>query len=356
MTAAVFSNPILAGLLGDEELSSYFTAASDIEAMLAFETALAEAEAAEGLIPAEAAAAIAARAAGFTPDIAGLAEGTARDGVVVPDLLRQLRADLADDHAAALHKGATSQDVIDASMAMRMQGVSLVLDRRLAALVDGLAEWSISAGDAEVMAHTRMQAARPTRFQRKLSAWSDPLVRCRLRREGIAPRAFALRFGGAVGDRAGLDGKGDAIAARVAETLGLWSAPGSLHSDRDGIVEFGTWLSLITGALGKFGQDVVLSLQNEVSELALQGGGGSSAMPHKQNPVGAEVLVTLARFNATLVSGLHQSLVHENERSGAAWTLEWMILPQMAMAAGAATRTAQDLLGRLSLAQAARTG
>ena len=118
----------------------------------------------------------------------------------------------------------------------------------------------------------------------------------------------------------------------------------------------GRELSLITGALGKFGQDVVLSLQNEVGELALQEGGGSSAMPHKQNPVGAEVLVTLARFNATLVSGLHQSLVHENERSGAAWTLEWMILPQMAMAAGAATRTAQDLLGRLSLAEAARTG
>jgi 3-carboxy-cis,cis-muconate cycloisomerase len=85
--------------------------------------------------------------------------------------------------------------------------------------------------------------------------------------------------------------------------------------------------------------------------MHLAGGGTSSAMAHKQNPVGAEILVTLARFNATLVSGLHHSLVHENERSGAAWTLEWMLLPQMAMAAGAATRIAEGLLEKLSLAK-----
>ncbi|MEF2550483.1 3-carboxy-cis,cis-muconate cycloisomerase [Aurantimonas sp. A2-1-M11] len=356
MTAAVFSNPILAGLLGDEELSSYFTPASDIEAMLVFESALAQAQADEGLISLDAAKAIAAHTLDFTPDIAGLAEGTARDGVVVPELLRQIRLGLGEEAAKALHTGSTSQDVIDASMAMRMMGVSLVLDRRLDALVDGLARWSIDAGSAEVMAHTRMQAARPTRFVRKLSAWSDPLVRCRLRREEIAPRAFALRFGGPVGDRADLGNKADAVATRLAGALGLWPAPGSLHSDRDGIAEFGNWLSLITGALGKFGQDLALSLQTENGELSLVGGGGSSAMPHKQNPVGAEVLVTLARFNATLIAGLHQSLVHENERSGAAWTLEWMILPQMAMAAGAATRTAQDLLGRLSLAEPYQSG
>ncbi len=71
-------------------------------------------------------------------------------------------------------------------------------------------------------------------------------------------------------------------------------------------------------------------------------------MPHKVNPVGAEVLVALARFNATLVSGMHQTLVHENERSGAAWTLEWMLLPQMVVATGAALRTADALLKTVS--------
>ncbi len=69
-------------------------------------------------------------------------------------------------------------------------------------------------------------------------------------------------------------------------------------------------------------------------------------MPHKQNPVKAEVLVTLARFNATLLAGIHQSLVHEQERSGAAWTLEWMLLPQMCVATGSATQTAIPMLRR----------
>ena len=71
-------------------------------------------------------------------------------------------------------------------------------------------------------------------------------------------------------------------------------------------------------------------------------------MPHKVNPVGAETLVALARFNATLVSGMHQSMVHENERSGAGWALEWLILPQMTVAAAASLRCADALLRGLS--------
>ncbi|MBP0617305.1 3-carboxy-cis,cis-muconate cycloisomerase [Jiella mangrovi] len=356
MTASVFSSPVLGQLFGDEEIGSYFLAAADIEAMVAFEVALAEAQADAGLIEASHLQAIQARAAGFTPDLAALSAGTARDGVVVPSLLKQLRAGLPEDAATALHKGATSQDVIDASLAMRMQGVSLVLDRRLAAITDAFTRWNLEAGDTKVMAHTRMQAAKETRFSRKLASWGDPLVRCRLRRETIAPRAFALRIGGAVGDRAGLGNEADRIVDGVASRLGLTAVPAAMHSERDGLVELADWFSLITGALGKFGQDAALALQSEVGELQLSGGGGSSAMPHKNNPVGAEILVTLARFNATLVSGMHHALVHENERSGAAWSLEWMLLPQMAMAAGAATRTGLDLLDKLSLAAPQRRG
>jgi 3-carboxy-cis,cis-muconate cycloisomerase len=83
--------------------------------------------------------------------------------------------------------------------------------------------------------------------------------------------------------------------------------------------------------------------QNEIAEIKLAEGGGSSAMPHKSNPVRAEVLVALARFNAALIAAQHQALIHENERSGAAWTLEWLILPQMVVATGAALRHAAAL-------------
>jgi 3-carboxy-cis,cis-muconate cycloisomerase len=131
----------------------------------------------------------------------------------------------------------------------------------------------------------------------------------------------------------------------MAARLGLTVPDYVPHAARDHIARLGGWLSEVTGALGKIGQDVALMAQNEIAEIALSGGGGSSAMAHKQNPVLAELLVSLARFNAVQVSGLHQALVHEQERSGAAWTLEWMVLPQMLNATGTALLHANALLG-----------
>jgi 3-carboxy-cis,cis-muconate cycloisomerase len=89
---------------------------------------------------------------------------------------------------------------------------------------------------------------------------------------------------------------------------------------------------------------VALMAQSEVAAIRLDSGGSSSSMPHKVNPVGAEVLVALAHYNAVLLSGLHVAMVHENERSGAAWTLEWLTLPQMLRNAGGALQVARRLL------------
>jgi 3-carboxy-cis,cis-muconate cycloisomerase len=116
--------------------------------------------------------------------------------------------------------------------------------------------------------------------------------------------------------------------------LGLANVP-QWHSQRDRIMDLAALLSGISGSLGKIGQDVVL-MADRGDEIALAGGGSSSAMPHKQNPVAAEGLVALARFNAAQLGGLAQAAVHEQERSGAAWTLEWLFLPQMVVASGAA--------------------
>ncbi|MEL7149199.1 MAG: lyase family protein, partial [Pseudomonadota bacterium] len=137
----------------------------------------------------------------------------------------------------------------------------------------------------------------------------------------------------------GFGDEGERIASHMAGALGLAAGP-VWHTDRTAVAEYAGRLSLVTGSLGKFGQDVTLMAQQGVDEITLRGGGGSSAMPHKSNPVIAELLVTLARFNATQISGLHQALVHEQERSGAAWMLEWMILPQMSVVAARALSAA----------------
>jgi len=351
MSASPFDHPILSGLQGDAEVAALFSVDAEIAGMIAFETVLAEAEAAEGLIPAEAANAIVARLAGVALDIPALRAGAVRDGVVVPELVRQLRAGIGEPHGKHVHFGATSQDVVDTSLALRLKQAAGILDLRLGVLVAALDAVNARDGAIETMGHTRMQAAIAVPASRKILSWCDPLVRHRQRLPAVMDDVALLHLGGAAGTLEKLGGKAEAVAARMAAQLDLRAIPRPRHSERDGIVAFASWLSLVTGSLGKLGQDVALMAQTEIGEVKLASGGGSSAMPHKVNPVGAEVLVTLARFNATLVSGMHQALVHENERSGAAWMLEWMILPQMTVATAAALETARTLVENIRFAR-----
>ena len=179
-----------------------------------------------------------------------------------------------------------------------------------------------------------------------MRSWAAPLERHRRRLEALQPELLVVQFGGPAGTLAALGPAAEAVRRSLAARLGLADAP-QWHSQRDRIAALGSVLAGIAGSLGKFGQDVALMAQAG-DEIALSGGGGSSAMPHKRNPVAAEMLVALARFAAVQVSGLDQALVHEQERSGAAWTLEWLLLPPLLLATGAATRIAGELAGDMT--------
>ncbi|MXN44905.1 3-carboxy-cis,cis-muconate cycloisomerase [Shinella kummerowiae] len=342
MTVSPFDHPYLSGLLGDEEVAALFSAAAELEAMLAFEVALAKAEAAEGIIPAEAAEVIAETAHRFSPDVASLRDATKRDGVVVSDFVRQLRAAVGEAHGRHVHFGATSQDVVDSGLMLRLARVLPVLENRLAALGARLDGLSADFGERPLMGRTRMQAAIPITVADRVAAWRTPLERHGERLRSFAATGLAVQFGGAAGTLEKLGDRAPAVRATLARELGLADRP-QWHSQRERIVELGGLLAAITGSLGKMGQDIAL-MADHGDEIALAGGGGSSAMPHKQNPVAAEVLVTLARFNAAQLGGLAQAAVHEQERSGAAWTLEWLLLPQMVVASGAALRLAGELM------------
>ncbi len=344
MSLSPFDHPLLGGLLGDPELAASLTAEAELAAMLAFESALAEAEAKLGVIPAAAAVEISRAVTGFRPDMVQLAAATARDGVVVPDLVAQLRTVVGEPHARYVHHGATSQDVVDTALIMRLNAAAQVLDRRLAAVIGRLEKLAAAEGGRTLMGHTRMQRARPVLLARKVASWREPLLRHRRRLAELAPRLFVVQLGGAVGDRAELATYGDAVADHLADALGLGRSPQAWHNERDGLGEFASWLSLIGGSLGKLGMDIALMAQNEIGELRLRSAGRSSAMPEKSNPVAAEALVALGRFNSTLVGGFQGALIHENERSGSAWMVEWMILPQMVLATGGGLRIAADLL------------
>lgn len=342
MSISPFDHPFLSGLIGDEEAAKWFSVENDIAAMLSFESALAEAEAAENIIENVTAEAIAKACKAFTPDIVALKSAVATDGVVVPEFIRQLRETIPHEYRASLHFGATSQDVIDTSLMIRLKPVLERVDTGSSDILARLDRLDKAFGNNGLMGHTRMQAAIPITVHDRIEAWRGPLLRHSQRLDALKQNFPVIQFGGAAGTLDKLGDKGPAVRKRMADILGLHDAP-QWQNQRDIVTQFADFLSQISGFLGKIGQDLSLLAQG-ADEISLSGGGKSSAMPHKQNPVLAELLVSLARFNATQISGMHHALIHEQERSGAAWTLEWMILPSMATATVTSVRTALALL------------
>lgn len=339
---------LLSALAGDAEIEALLSDRAQVDHMLAVERALAGASADVGWISADAAGAIAAAIDSFTPDWPDLEAGMAQDGVVVPALVRQIRRQLAEPHRAALHKGATSQDITDTALMLQVAAVFDLYESRLIALLSRFDELARAWAGRELIAHTRMQVALPTTWDAKLAAWSEPLQRHLRAITAMRRSLLVVQLGGPVGDRTSFEGHGDAIAAGLAQRLDLGLAA-PWHATRDPIVALGNLLALLSGSLGKIGADVALLAQNEVAALRLEGGGGSSAMAHKSNPVNAEVLVALARYNGGLAGTLQQAMVHEYERSGAAWTLEWLTLPTMLITTGASLRLGLKLAEQLRL-------
>jgi len=347
MSTSPFDHPLLSGLLGDDEVVPFFAAEAEIREMIRFESALAEGEGAEGVIPADSAEYLAVQLHAFTPNLDEIRIATARDGTIGVEFVRQLRHWLGPPFDRHVHFGATSQDLVDTALVLRLRPVLAIFTQRLEAINQRLAGLDHEFGRRQMMGRTRMQDAVPITVADKLATWQGPPLRHLDRLRELTPRLMQLQFGGAAGTLDKLGEKANAVATRIGKTLELSVPARSWHTQRDSVVELADWLSLVSGSLGKIGADIGLMAQNRFGDISLEGGGGSSAMPHKQNPIAAEVLVALAHYNATLTGGMHEALVHEQERSGAAWTLEWLILPQMVMATAASLRTANALLGQV---------
>lgn len=340
-----------ARLFGDDEIAALFADAAMYSRYLSYEIALAAALGASGLASPAAAKAAMDAMASFQPDRAAIDAALSRDGLPIPEWTRQLKGHVATLAGAeareAVHRGATSQDVIDTATFMACRDAVTLFDARLSDLGTRLDALLAANGDNALMAITRMQPALAFTAGDRIRAWIRPLAGLQDELRQLEGELAILQFAGPVGDLSAFGDSAPRLAEKFAAQLGLNWAGLNAHADRTAIVRFADVAARLTGALGKIGQDVALMALRGKADIALIGGGGSSAMPHKQNPVGAELLVTLARHNATLIAGIHQSVVHEQERSGAAWSLEWLILPRMAEAAGASLNMANALVGSM---------
>ena len=348
LTISPFDSALYGTLLSDQEAGRFLGDDAQIRAMLQVEAQLALAQADCGLIPAEAAQAIAQAAADIHISAASLAADTGSAGVPVPALVQALKQALPKEHARWVHFGATSQDIVDTALVLNCRELLKLYEARLSRVIAQLVELASAHRHTLTAGRTRTQQAVPMSFGLKVANWLAPLLRQQQRLKELKPRLLKLQLAGAVGTLSAMQDKAVAISAALAQRLDL-AVGQNWHTQRDSLVELANWLALTTGLLGKMGQDWLLLGQTEVGEITFTNGGGSSTMPQKCNPVSAELLVTLARHNAGQVGQMHQAMLHEHERSGSAWTLEWLVLPTMLMATAVALHHSSDALAHFQV-------
>jgi 3-carboxy-cis,cis-muconate cycloisomerase len=325
----LFATPAMAAVFDDR---------ATVAAMLRVEGALAHAQAAHGLVPAGLASAIGAIGAdAFDPDALG--RGTALSGVLPIPFVKALQQKLPKDLEASVHFGATTQDIADTALALQMRAAFDLLAIELRAILAALAAMAERHAGTPCIGRTYGQHAAPVSFGFKVAVWAAGIGETALRLPAIRIGACQAQLGGPVGTLAAMGDKADAVLADFSAELGLACPVIAWHARRGGIAAAGQWLALVCGTLAKVAGDVVHLASTEVGEVAephIPGRGGSSAMPHKRNPIAAAVILANAQAAQGHAASLAASLVAGHERPAGAWHAEWHALASLfGLASGA---------------------
>ncbi len=339
-------------LIAPDTVQAVFADAATVQAMLDFEAALAQAEAAHGVIPADAAGPIAAACRAGLYDLDALAVAARRAGTVAIPLAKLLGEQVrASDPGAAgwVHFGATSQDVIDTGLVLQLrQATALILAdaRHITAHLRRIVQ---AHALTPMLGRTLLQPGPPITFGLKAAGWLGAIERGTARLDAAAAAAVVLQFGGAVGTLAALGTQGIAVSRALGAALGLPVPPAPWHGHRDRLAAFASAAAILAGSCGKIARDVSLMMQAELAEVAepvSAGRGGSSTMPHKRNPVASITALSAASRLPGLLAAVMTGMTAEHERAAGSWQAEASLLAEICLAtAGAVSATAESLAG-----------
>ncbi|HEX5777484.1 MAG TPA: 3-carboxy-cis,cis-muconate cycloisomerase [Xanthobacteraceae bacterium] len=348
MTASDLFGPLFA----TNEMRSLFSERATLARMLKVEAALAEVEAAVGVIPRGAAGPIAAACNPDRYDIAELGLAAPASGNVAIPLVKALTAEVArrDKEAARfVHWGATSQDIIDSATSLAIRDGAALIGRDLDRAIKAFAALARRYRKKPMAGRTWLQQALPITFGLKAARYAAMLARVRAQLHEAANNASVLQFGGAAGTLASLGSKGSTVSKKLAASLDLDLPDLPWHGERDRVAVVATTLGIVIGASGKIARDVSLMMQTEVAEAfepAAPGKGGSSTMPHKRNPVACAQILTAATLAPGLVASALSGMVQEHERALGGWQAEWIALPQLfLLTSGAVAQLAEMAKG-----------
>lgn len=324
-------SPVMGALYGTDAMRAAMGERAWLARMLDVEVALALAESRLGIVPPEAAQAIAEAADVDKLDLAELARATANTGYPVVGLVRQLSALAGPEAGKWTHWGATTQDIMDTATVLQMrQGLALIrMD--LVQLNTALASMAMRHRDTVMAGRTHLQHALPVTFGYKVAVWLSPLITMVERLDQMRPRVERLQFGGAAGTLASLGNRGIEVQREMGAELGLAVPDIPWHVARDGFCEVTNFLGLLCGQLSKIATDVMLLMQTEVAEVAeahQEGRGGSSTMPQKRNPISCEYVLAQSRGVHALVPQMLAAMAQDLERGTGPWQAEALAIGQ----------------------------
>lgn len=344
MAASVFDSPLYARLFPSGEVGKLFTDTAEIRAMLLVEGALAKAQGALGVIPLTAAAFIHRAAMEVQIDPAALAKPTGENGVSVPGFVAAFRKAMkAPEHAQYAHWGATSQDIIDTALMLRLSRMLALQEDMLIATVRHLGRLAEDHAATPMAARTYGQHATPTSFGATVAHWGAPLLDLLAELPALRQSCLWVSLSGAAGTSAALGPEAAEIRAALAKALQLHDPQRSWHSDRGPVLRLAGWQARLASALGKMAEDLLILTQSGIAEVSLGASGASSTMPQKQNPVLPSAMAATARQAIGLYATLQGAALHRMDRDGAAWFTEWLVLPQLCLATTATLIHGQSL-------------
>ncbi|WP_299024661.1 lyase family protein [uncultured Sulfitobacter sp.] len=349
MSASVFDSPLYAHLFPTGEAGRLFSDTAAIRAMLLVEGALAKAQGAQGIIPELSAKAIQRATMEIQIDPGAIARATGENGVPVPALVAAFRSEMnAPEHAQFVHWGATSQDIMDTGLMLRLRQLLLLAEKDLRAIIASLAAQAQAHAATPMAARTYGQHATPTSWGAVVADWGHALCDLLDALPALRQTSLLVSLSGAAGTSSALGPQAAATRRALAEGLGLNDPERSWHVDRGPILRIADWLIQVTSVLARMGATLVALTGSEVAEITLGGAGASSTMPQKQNPVGPSVLHSLGHQATGLRAALAPATQHLHQRDGAAWFAEWMVLPQIALGTASALQHAKQITSAMA--------
>lgn len=333
MPTSAFDSFYLLDRYGTAAMRAVWNDRRMIQRWLDVEVALAWAEAEVGLVPKSAARAIARHAQVDALDLVAMKQAFDTTWNPVVPLVDALRARLPPAAARYVHWGATSKNVMDTGTALQVKDSYALILADLDRLGDVLSGLAGAQRDTLMAGRTHGQHALPVTFGYRIAVWLDELLRQRARLVASRPRVLVAELGGAVGTLAALGRPGLRVQRLLAQRLGLGTPRVPTKTAGDRLAEFFLLLALISGTLGKLAQNVYNLQQTDVDEACefTEGKIGSSAMPHKLNPVASGSVVLLGRLLRARVPAVLDYVHCEGEDDHRQGELPWSFASEMCL-------------------------